>query len=413
MAESPQEISAQFCAVGISFQQADIATRERFSLSADKLEELLSSAAALELQGVLPLSTCNRTEIYAWGSGPEVLSRLLCSFSEGSEAEWQEKGWAKSGNEAMLHLLRVGSGLESKILGDFQIIGQIKKAFQLSKEQGVSHPYLERILNVAIRTSKRVKSETSLSRGSASVAFAAASYIRKWLPAQQQADILLIGTGDIGKATSSNLLKHFSPKNITVTNRSPEKGQEVAAKYDLNWAPWQDLKSQITQAKVVIVATGAPQAILLPEMVQLEEETLFLDLSVPRNIDAGVAEVAGATLLDMDELVAQTQQVLQERAEEVPKAEQIVLEEAHGFFSWMNGRKYAPIIRALKAELQELHEQELTGFQRKNPDADPQQLEAISKLLIHKTTGQLAKFLHHHLDDIDPELKLMRKILEE
>lgn len=387
----------QFIAIGISYQQADVALREKFSLSTQQTEQLLAASQQFPLHGLLVISTCNRTELYAWSPNPSMLKRLLLDFCHATEEDWDQVGWILTGQDAMNHLFRVGCGLESNILGDFQIIGQIRRAFQLSKEQNASHPHLERLINTTIRISKRVKAETQLNKGTASVAFAASTYIRQWLAGNTHKKILLLGAGEIGKATCSNLLKHVSSSQLTLINRSRARAEEIASRYQTHVATWDQMPEMVRQSDVVIVATGASQAVLTPDMLANDRQQLFLDLSMPRNIRPEIADLEGKSLLDLDQLVHQTREAVDQRKQDIPQAETIVQAEAADFFYWLETRKFAPILKDIKQELLSIHQQELSAFSKKYPEMDQGQLADISQLLIHKTTGHLARFFHQQL----------------
>lgn len=400
-----------FHVIGISYQKADIDTRGKFSLTPSQTEALLSAGAAQGMDCMMVLSTCNRTEIYAYSNETQRLIDLLCTHSNGNKNDWEKVGWVKKGEEAVNHLLRVGCGLESKILGDFQIIGQIKKAFEQSKAFGLANTFLDRLLNACIRNSKRVKNETGLCNGSASVAYAAVDFIREWDQSHEIEHILLLGAGDIGKATCSNLLKQFPQAELLVTNRSMERAQVLEEKFGVHIIPWEDRQAALDKADIVVVATGAPQAILTADMISGHKSQLFLDLSVPRNIAHEVAALPAATLLDMDELINHTDHAIDQRKAEVPAAEAIVEEIQKEFLSWVDKRRYAGIISSLKSELEDLHQTEIELFKKNNPEVDPLHLEQISERMLNKITGRVARFFHTHHEKLGPEVALFAEVL--
>lgn len=400
-----------FHVIGISYQKADIDTRGKFSLTPAQADALLSAASALELEGLMILSTCNRTEMYACSNESERLIDLLCAHSNGNREDWDKVGWIKEGEDAVNHVLRVGCGLESKILGDFQIIGQIKKAFDQSKTFGLANTFLDRLLNACIRNSKRVKNETALCNGSASVAYAAVDFIREWDQSHEIEHILLLGAGDIGKATCSNLLKQFPKAELLVTNRSMERAKVMEEKFGVNIIPWEDRQEVLDKADIIVVATGAPKAILTADMVTVNKSQLFLDLSVPRNIEPEVANLPSATLLDMDELVNHTDNAIDLRKAEVPAAEKIVDEIRKEFLIWVDKRRYAGIISSLKNELVNLQQTEIETFKKNNPEVDSLHLEQISERMLNKITGRVAKFFNTHHERLGSEVDLFAEVL--
>ncbi len=400
-----------FQVIGISYEKADIDTRGKFSLTSAQTESLLAAASALELEGVLLLSTCNRTELYACSTETEKLIRLLCKHAHGDREAWEKVGWVKKGEEALTHFFRVGSGLESKILGDFQIIGQIKKAFEESKAHGLVNTFLDRLLNACIRNSKRIKNETALCDGAASVAYVAVDFIRAWDRSHKIENILLLGAGDIGKATCANLLKQFPQAELSVTNRSMERALALEESLGVQLIPWEKRFQALDKADIIVVATGAAQAIVSPDMLTGKKQQLFLDLSVPRNIAPEVAAMPQATLLDMDQLVNQADQAISQRKAEIPAAEAIVREIREEFMDWVDKRRYAGIIRSLKDELENLQQVEIATYKRKNPEADSLHLEKISERMLQKITGRVAKFLHTHHEKLGAEVDLFEEVL--
>ena len=331
--------------------------------------------------------------------------------SKGELADWAQVGWVKKGEEAVTHLLRVACGLESKILGDFQIIGQIKKAFEQSKAAQLDNTLLDRLVNTCFRTSKRVKNETELCSGTASVAYAAVDFIREWDQAHSIQKILLFGAGDIGKATCSNLQKQFPQAELLITNRSAARAQVLENKLGVKTVPWEEKAHALSQADIIVVATGAPQAILTPDMIQTDKAQLFLDLSVPRNIAPEVGQMPQTTLLDMDQLISHTQEAIASRQSEVPAADQILAESKNDFLTWLEKRKFASAIHSLKAELTILHEEEIAMYKKKNPEADSLHLERISERMLHKITGRVARYIHLNHEKLGTEVNIFAEAL--
>src|SRR5690606_16996839 len=190
-----------FYAIGISYKKADAAIRGKFSLDETAKISVLSQAKSSGMDGILVTSTCNRTEIYGFAQHPFQLIQLLCENSNGTIDEFQHKGFVYKNKEAINHLFKVGTGLDSQILGDFEIISQVKQSFITSKKNGLTNHFLERLCNCVIQASKRIKNETELSSGATSVAFASVQYILARVPGISEKNILLFGTGKIGRNT--------------------------------------------------------------------------------------------------------------------------------------------------------------------------------------------------------------------
>jgi glutamyl-tRNA reductase len=193
-----------FYALGISYRKADAIMRGKFSLDAISKETLLIQAEAEGIESLMVTSTCNRTEIYGFANHPYQLIKLLCENSHGTVEEFQEIAFIYKKNEAVNHIFRVGTGLDSQILGDFEIISQLKMAFNQSKESGMVNTFLERLVNCVIQASKKIKNETNISSGATSVSFAAVQYIIKNVKNISEKNILLFGTGKIGTNTCEN-----------------------------------------------------------------------------------------------------------------------------------------------------------------------------------------------------------------
>ena len=402
----------RFIAVGINFQKADAFLRGKFSLDTTAVEALLHQAREEGIDGMLVTSTCNRTELYGFASTPQHLIRLLCHHSEGTEKAFEEVGYVYENQEAITHLFRVGAGLESQILGDFEIISQLKSAFKLSRKHGLGNPFLERLCNSVIQASKRIKNETGISTGATSVAFAAVQYLLARVPEISNRSILLFGTGKIGRNTCENLIKHTQNPDITLINRTWERAEAVGGKFNLKVQPITELSEAIAVADILIVATGANEPTITPEMIPEGRDRWVLDLSIPVNVSPEVALCPQTTLVHMDQFSQVTDSTLETRKKHIPTAEAIIGEVHSDFNQWLEGRRYAPVIRALKQKLHHLKEQELDFQSRKMDGFNKDQAETVSDRIIHKITRQFANHLKDSDIDTDESLELIRKVFQ-
>ncbi|MDT8348101.1 MAG: glutamyl-tRNA reductase, partial [Flavobacteriaceae bacterium] len=225
--------TTHFYGIGISYEKADAVTRGKFNITQTAQDTLAEEAKSKHYASLLIISTCNRTELYGNVAHPYELISLLCAHTNGTVEEFQQFGYLLKNDEAEQHLFRVGTGLDSQILGDFEIIGQIKKGFKLAKKLQLIDMRLERLVNAVIQASKRVKTETSLSEGATSVSFAAADYILKKVSNPHEKNILLFGVGKIGRNTCENLVKHTQNPHITLINRTRDKAETIAGKFNL------------------------------------------------------------------------------------------------------------------------------------------------------------------------------------
>ena len=336
-----------FYTIGLSYKKADAEVRGKFSLNVAAIDRLLSQAKEQGVDGLLVTSTCNRTELHGFAQHPFQLIKLLCDHTSGTVEEFQEVAYVYKNNDAISHLFKVGTGLDSQILGDFEIISQLKQSFYRSKKQGIANPFLERLCNSVIQASKRIKNETEISSGATSVAFASVQYILNNVPNIQEKNILLFGTGKIGRNTCENLIKHTKNNHITLINRTKDKAEKIAGKFNLVVKDYGDLQAEIRKADVLIVATGAQSPTICKELIYTNKPLLVLDLSIPKNVSDDVSEVEHTTVIHLDHLSQITDETLERRKQFVPHAEAIIEDIKRDFIEWLETRKFAPVIKAL------------------------------------------------------------------
>ncbi|TBX71287.1 glutamyl-tRNA reductase [Flavobacterium silvisoli] len=400
-----------FYAVGLSYKKADAATRGKFSLDAKAKSTLLIQAEAEGIEALIVTSTCNRTEIYGFANHPYELIKLLCENSQGTVQEFQEVAYIYKNQEAINHMFRVGTGLDSQILGDFEIISQIKTAFAESKSNGLVNSFLERLVNSVIQASKKIKTETEISSGATSVSFASVQYIIKNVADIANKNILLFGTGKIGRNTCENLVKHTKHEQITLINRTKDKAEKLAQKLDLVVKDYADLQLELQKADVVVVATGAQNPTIDKAILNLKKPLLILDLSIPKNVHENVQEIDGVTLIHLDHLSQITDETLENRKQHIPAAEAIIEEIKTDFLAWNKNRKFAPTIQALKEKLNSIKEGELNVQRKKLPNFDEEQAELISNRIIQKITNQFVNHLKDG-DSMDEGIEWIEKVFQ-
>ena len=401
-----------FYAVGLSYKNANADVRGQFSLDETASERLLSRARETGIDGLLVISTCNRTELYGFAQHPFQLIKLLCEGTPGSMEAFEQVAYVYKNYEAINHLFRVGTGLDSQILGDFEIISQIKKSFLQAKKHGLTNHFLERLCNSVIRASKRVKNETEISSGATSVAFASVQYILNNVSDISSKNILLFGTGKIGRNTCENLVKHTQNSHITLINRTKDKAEKIGGKFHLVVKDFAALKEEISQSDVLIVATGAQSPTITPEMIQTNKSLLVLDLSVPKNVSDSVNQLEGVSVVHLDHLSKITDKTLEKRRQYIPQAEEIIREVQEEFTNWLESRKFAPVIKALKEKLRNMKEEELDFQSRKHQNFDTTQADLVSDRIIQKITRQFANHLKEADIDTDDSLELIRKVFQ-
>ena len=401
-----------FYSIGLSYEKADAEVRGKFSLDSASKMKVLLQAKEEEIESLMVISTCNRTEIYGYADHPYQLIKLICENSNGSVEEFQKVGFVYKNQEAISHMFRVGTGLDSQILGDFEIIGQIKNSFEESRSLGLVNAFLDRLVNTVIQASKKIKNETEISSGATSVSFAAVQYIIKNVANISNKNILLFGTGKIGRNTCENLVKHTKNEQITLINRTKTKAEKLAGKLNLVVKDYADLHLEIQNADVLVVATGAQNPTIDKAILNLKKPILILDLSIPKNVSLDVKQIADVTLIHLDHLSQITDDTLERRKQHIPAAEAIIEDMKLELNAWMNGRKYAPTIHALKAKLNDIVANELTFQRKKLSNFDEEQAEVISSRIIQKITNHFASHLKDEETSVDESIEFIEKVFQ-
>ncbi len=401
-----------FYAIGLSYKKADAEIRGHFSINEESKALILSQAKEEGIESLLVMSTCNRTELYGFAQHPFQLIKLLCEYTYGTVEEFEKVAYVHKNSKAVAHLFRVGTGLDSQILGDFEIIGQIKSGFRASKKIDMINPFLERLTNAVIQASKRIKNETEISSGATSVSFAAVQYILAKVPYVSDKNILLFGTGKIGRNTCENLIKHTKNDHIILINRTRDKAEKVAGKFNLVVKDFDNLKEEVNNADVLIVGTGAQTPTVTKDIVETDEPLLILDLSIPKNVDTEVGELPNVTLVHMDHLSKITDTTLQRRREHIPHAERIIEEVRSEFDSWLETRKFAPTIKALKNKLSSFKEAEINLQRKKITDFNEEQATIISDRIIQKITNHFASHLKDENTSANESIELIQKVFQ-
>ena len=399
-----------FYAIGVSYKNADLKTRGDFSLSLEQKDTLTLEAKREGIEEILINSTCNRSEIYAHVNHPIQLINLLCKHSKGSLAVFNEIGYIHKNNTTFHHIFKVGTGLDSQILGDFEIIGQLKQGFFRSKKLGMGHGFMERLVNAVIQASKRIKTETKISSGATSVAFASVQYIINTIEDISEKNILLFGTGKIGRNTCENLIKHTENDHIVLINRTHEKAKHVAGKFNVLVKEYGELPTEIRKTDVLIVATGAQQPTISKDIIHKDTPLLILDLSIPSNVHSNVEELEHVTLINLDSLSQITNKALEDRRQYIPQAETILEEVKEEFLQWLEHRQYAPALRALKAKLTAQQSSEIKNQEKKavlKPEA-----VSVSDQMIQKITGQLANYLKENPSKASTTLDVIQEVFQ-
>ncbi len=408
-----EERQEDFYNIGVSYKKADVNTRGKFSLTKENQSSLLKLAKEKGFKGVFIISTCNRTEISGFAERPCQLIELLCEFSEGSIQEFAKVSNIYKNQEAIHHLFRIGTGLESQILGDYEIVGQLRKSFNLAKSLKATNAYSERLINSVFQANKRVKNETKLSSGTTSVSYAAVQYIIKNLPDYNSKNILVFGLGKMGKHTCKNLAEYTHNKSVCLINRTEEKTNEFVKEHTfIRKAVFENLSEEIEKAAVLIVSTGSDKPTITKEHIGTHKELLILDLSMPENVEKEVIENTNVSLVNIDELSKITDETLAARQLEVPFAEAIIETHKAEFNEWLNHRRFTPAIAALKKSLENIKNDEINFQKKKIAHFDESQAEILTSRFIQKITTQFVKHLKDEETSVSQSLKVINKVFK-
>ncbi len=378
---------AHFFAIGINYKKADAGTRGQFAICNEGYQHILELAPAYNIDSLFVLSTCNRTEIYGFAPNPGLLIDLLCTETRGDRETFTELAYSKKGTRAVEHLFNVGAGLDSQILGDYEITGQLKQAVKLSKAQGMLNSFLERLVNNVLQSSKTVKNETKLSGGTISVSFAAIQYIKSHDEINHATKILLVGTGKIGRNTCKNLVDYLKTSNITLINRSEDKATQLAAELGLKCAPLCDLDDHIKTSDIILVASNACEPVVLASQLVNCGKKLIVDLSVPYNVEESASTLPNITLINVDMLSKLNDETLKAREAEKPKAKEIIATQMDGFIDWYMMSKNAPALNAIKTTLSKIYQQQETGLYRNSVrtlNVDEKKIQCVVKIAANK-----------------------------
>jgi glutamyl-tRNA reductase len=390
----------KFYVVGVSHKTASIDLRGHFSLGDSQLHALFLEAKEKGIKDLLIINTCNRTEIYAWSTADSILVDLLCTHSQGTQKEFNQIGYSLESEIGINHVFRVGTGLESQILGDFEIIGQIKQSFYRSKKMGLAQGNLERLTNSVIQASKRIKTETQISSGATSVAFASVQYILKNVPDIAQKNILLFGTGKIGANTCENLVKHSQNDHIVLINRTQEKAEKIAGKFPVQVKPFGALTASIRDSDVLIVATSSQKPTVTSDLIYNKKPLLILDLSLPRNVDPELNDRPNTQVIHLDELSQITDATFERRKKFIPQAEQILASVKLEYIEWLTHRKYIPTLKAFREKI------------KTSPTSSELIPEADTEFMAQKIMGQVAAYLRSNPHKADETVHLLRDVFE-
>jgi len=414
MSVEPPKIS-DFCAVGVNHWEASIDVRERFSLKEAQKKELIEGAKREGMDSLFVVSTCNRTEIFAQNVSAQELIRLLVTYSRASLEEFHNYGFEKEGQRAVEHLFQVTVGLDSQILGDVQVVNQVKEGYELASELDAVDGELHRLMQHVFRAHKRSRNETSLGEGAATTAYAAVKFAVETFDNLRDKNILLVGTGKIGKVTCKNLI-NLGAKKVTLINRTRDRAEFVAGRFDLDVADMEELPQKIAESDLIIVATGAKEPII--ELDDMKPSILnpsfkvMVDLSVPRNIDPEIGDLDFVDLANMDFLTDVTDEAYRKREENIPLVKKIIDDELTDYKNWLSKQKVVPTIKALTSKFDAIREDEFDFFKNKISDTDKEKVENLTRRIVNKIAAYSIEHLrdHHESEQVTKVVNDMFKL---
>jgi glutamyl-tRNA reductase len=412
---------------GLSHKTAPLHLREKLALPEAALPEALRELQNLGASEAVILSTCNRVEIALTSQDQEepsaIIERFLKSW-QGSAAAFEGHLYQLESRAAIQHLFRVAASLDSMVVGEPQVLGQLKSAYAISRTEGAVGGLLDQVLTRAFSVAKRVRTETGVGQMAVSVSYAAVELARKIFGSLKGHSVMIIGSGKMGELAARHLHRSGA-KRIFVTNRTWERAEEMAALFQGRAVEYTQFASVLHEVDIVIASSGAPHYILSREEMQRviaarRNKPMFLiDIAVPRNIDPAVNDVEGVFLYDVDDLEGVVNANIKERSKQAAQAEAIVVDEVERMISRLKLEEVTPTIISLQEQLESIRLAEVARALRRMPDLTAEQrrlveaqLEAMSKSIVNKIAHMPISALRHNAGQphTDQFLDAVRKV---
>jgi glutamyl-tRNA reductase len=410
----------EIAVVGLSHKTAPVEIREKVAFAPDCLHEVARAVRGLDgvNEGII-LSTCNRVEVYAATrkreEGVDSLIRFMADYHKIPYEALKPHIYVYAGADAVSHVFRVASSLDSMVVGEPQILGQVKDAYDKAVQGAATGHVLNRFMHKAFSTAKRVRTETRIAQSAVSVSFAAVELARKIFGDLGGKTVLVVGAGEMCELAATHLVEN-GVGSVMVTNRTFERAQALAEKFSGRAVPFETFPEELHHADIVISSTGAPHQVVTADHVRAamkvrKQKPMFLiDIAVPRDIEPAVNQLSNVFLYDVDDLTVIIEENKRERAKEAEKAEAIVAEEVESFLKWVKMLGIQPTIRQLREQLEEIRKCELDKtmkvFGDGLTDKQRKSLEAMSQAIVNKIMHQPTQCLKQLSEDPDAEISI-------
>ena len=386
----------QLAVIGVSHKTAPVEIRERLAFPSEKLRSALEALMVRAKAGeAMILSTCNRVEIVAEVPNDDMVRQFLYEYHCIQADALAEHLYSLQNADAIRHIFRVTSSLDSMMVGEPQILGQVKEAYRIASDAGTIGTNLSALMSRAFAVAKRVRSETGISQSAVSISYAAVELARQIFRDLSGKTVMIIGASKMGELAAKHL-KRNGVSSVLVTNRTFEKAVEVAKVFEGAAIPFEHFTDHIDRADIVISSTGAPHFVITRPMAERiiknrkNKPVFFIDIAVPRDIDPAVNEIDNVFLYDIDDLRQVIDANLKERLKEAHRAEEIVDGEVRAFCSRMQTRDVVPTIVEMRASMEKLRHDEIDRYRKKLKDFTPEQLALLDQI----TESLTNKILH-------------------
>jgi glutamyl-tRNA reductase len=392
----------QLAIVGLSHKTAPVEVREQLAFNDDALRRALTALVGRqEVSEAIILSTCNRVEVVAESPDDRLIREFLCEFHHVSPDAVSKHLYSFRNAEAIRHVFRVAASLDSMMVGEPQILGQVKEAFRIAADTGTVGMHLTALMNRAFAVAKKIRNETGISQSAVSISFAAVELARKIFGDLSGKTVMIIGASKMGELAARHL-KRNGVSSVLVTNRTFERAVELAQVFEGAAVPFEHFTDHMDRADIIISSTGAPHFIIskvLAEQIMHRRKNkpmFFIDIAVPRDIDPTVNEIDNAFVYDIDDLQQVIDANLKERMKEASRAEEIIDSEVQAFCRKMQSREVVPTIVQLRDTVEKLRRDEIERHRRHLKDFSPEHMEALDQI----TKSFVNKILHTPIEQL-------------